>query len=491
MSDKKKNDPSITSIAYDIMKPRWDRVNAVLGGTETMRAAGQTYLPAHSREKQEAYQERLSKAVLYNVTQLTRESWVGRPFSDPIGLSDDMAKAIVTLVEDVDLQGNNLDVFCRDWFSDGLAKAFSHVLVEMPRLEAKEDGKARTLKDDREEGNRPYWIHIPPENIIYMESQVIDGVEVLTHVRILEEVVLRDQFQQFITQQVRILEPGKVQIWEEIQIGRTKKTEWRMKEEFETGLDFIPLVTFYSDYQNTQLGKPPLIDLVDLNISHWQKTSDHDSVLTVARFPMLAASGGNEEDVDKVAIGPKKMLWMKDPTGKFYYVEHTGKAIAASQEDIDKLESRMSQYGAEFLKKRKTNSTATARALDSAEATSPLQDVTQRFMDSVDLALQYTAAWLNLKPEEAGTVTITTDFGPEDSDQGDLTSLDNARERRDISRRTYLEELKRRGILADEYDIDADKELLEEEAAEGLEQMAKMNLDPDNPNPDPDPNPKE
>ena len=57
----------------------------------------------------------------------------------------------------------------------------------------------------------------------------------------------------------------------------------------------------------------------------------------------------------------------------------------------------------------------------------------------------------------------------------------------------FLEELKRRGILADEYDIDADKELLEEESAEEMEKIAKMNLDPENPNPnpDPDPNPKE
>ena len=170
-----------------------------------------------------------------------------------------------------------------------------------------------------------------------------------------------------------------------------------------------------------------------------------------------------------MAIGPKRWLYAPDPQAKFYYVEHSGHAIEAGRKDLLDLEDQMAEYGAEFLKKRPGSQTATARALDSAEATSPLQDMTIRFKHAVDYALWITAQWMRL--ENGGTAVISTEFGPEEVNQADLNTLRETRKMRDISRKAYLEELIRRGLLDEEYDIEADATVLEQETMDMFSAM--------------------
>ena len=62
--EKDPKSPATTSAAYDTMAPRWHLIETLLGGTEAMRAAGETYLPRHSEETDKGYEERLSAAVL-------------------------------------------------------------------------------------------------------------------------------------------------------------------------------------------------------------------------------------------------------------------------------------------------------------------------------------------------------------------------------------------------------------------------------------------
>lgn len=484
---KEKDTKSVatTSCSYDTMIDVWKKIQTLLNGTESMRRAGTKFLPQHSEESNRAYAERLSMTTLLNMSELILNSWVGRPFSDPVVMSENMPENVKDLMTNVDLLGNNLDVFVRNVFKDGVAKAVSHIYVDFPRRTDPED-RVRTLADDNKENLRPYWVHINPENLFFAHAEMENGVEKLMEIRIMEEVVDMVGFAESHKNQIRrvfLVERedgqgriGVVELYQEKKL-KGKKVMWVVDDTYTFDLDFIPLVTFYSDRRSFMVGKPPLEDLVDLNISHWQSRSDQRSVLTVARFPILALSGGSNEE-DKLTIGPKKWLFSPLPNSKFYYVEHTGKAIEAGRKDLQDLLDNMSEYGAEFLKKRPGGATATARALDSAEATSPLQDITMRFMDTINLALDYTAAWLKMEAGKAGTVLITTEFGPEEINGADLTALSSARNLRDLSRENFLKELKRRGILEDEFDMEENNNQLEAEAL-SFQSMSTFDEDED------------
>jgi len=462
MANKKDaNSPATTSFNYDIMAPRWSKIDALLGGTETMRAAGVDYLPQHDNEANATYDERLAATTLFNATELTLNTWVGKPFSEPITILDDTTPELVNLFDDLDLQGNNIDVFARNWFKSGIAKAFSHVLIDFPKAMARADGKARTLDDDRKENLRPYWIQIEPERVLFMASEMVNGQEMLTQVRILDHVVELDGFAEVITPKIRVLTPGQVDTYKKAKRKRGGKDVWQLESTETYDLGFIPFVTFYADRQDLMLGKPPLDDLADLNITHWQSSSDQRATLTVARFPILALSGGVDEK-NKLTVGPRKWLYSPDPQSKFYYVEHKGMALKSGRDDMKDLEEQMARYGADYMKKRVSGETATGRVLDAAEATSPLQDATNRFQDSVNTALAMTAEWL--AKEFTGGVQIHNDFGPESDEMEGLKPLTEARKNRDISRKTYLSELKRRDVLPEDFDIDEELGNIEQEA---------------------------
>jgi len=453
-NEKAEDDPSVTSMAYDFMAPKFQMIETLLGGTQAMRDAGGAYLPKHSEESAENYDERLGRTTLFNMFELTLDTLVGKPFSDPVKVNDDVPVQLKGLLDDVSLQGDSINGFSRAWFREGVAKGLAHCLVDFPAM-MQEERAGRTRKDDLVENRRPYWVLIKPEDLIFASAEIKNGQEFLTHIRIKECAVERQGFIEVVKERVRVLEPGRYELWEYKQDDKRRKGKWVVVEEGQTDLDFIPLITFYTNRTSLMTAKPPLEDLAFLNIRHWQSTSDQINVLTVARFPMLAVAGATDQTGAVMAIGPRQLLGTKDPNGRFYYVEHSGKAIEAGRQDLMDLEQMMSSYGAEFLKRRPGNVTATARALDSAEAMSTLQDMATRFQDAINKALFVMAKWY--KQDSGGTVDIRTDFGPDRATADRLNALlvarygDNKRPG-DLSREDFLAQLKDLQILNDDFD---------------------------------------
>jgi hypothetical protein len=453
--------------------PRWEMISTLLEGTESMRCAKEKYLPRYDNESVRNYQNRLDRATLLNMTEQTLDTLAGKPFREEMQLGDDVPTAIVDLAEDIDKQGTNLQAFCLAWFRDAWAKGFSHVLVDhdiAPSLVDEQGAPVlRTLADDRTDDLRPYWVHIRPECVIAAYGEMVAGREVLSHVRILEQTVERNGWGEAVRTRVRVLEPGLWQLW--MPVDKEMK-EWVVESEGATDLDFVPLVTFYAGKRVALMdAKPPLLDLAYLNVAHWQSTSDQRNVLTVARFPILAASGLSADQ--KVTIGPNNFLTTENADGKWYYVEHTGAAIKSGQVDLQSLEDQMASYGAEYLRKKPGDETATAAALDSAEATSYLESTVKGFKDCVELAMQYTADWLKLGEDEGGSVEIKMESEIQDADAPELDTLNKARVAKDISRVAYLQELKRRGILSEDYDIEDDQDILDNEAKDAMDMFAQ------------------
>ncbi len=467
INGKDPTDPSTTSMAWDEMIGSWLMIETLLGGTKFMRSASSEYLPQHAEESNDNYSERLHVNVLFNAMEITLDHFVGRPFSDPVKLNKDVPEEIVEHATNIDLQGNDLTTFCREWFRCGLAKGFCHVMIDMPGMNP--DAMPLTLEDDRVEGRRPFWIRIEPENMIFAEAEVtVDPQtgelrEWFTHVRLRENVIERIGFAEVVHERIRVLMPGFFEVWQKVKV-RGKKDDWMVIESGETGIDFIPIITFYSQRNGFMLAKPPLEDLAFMNIRHWQSMSDQINVLTVARFPMLAVAGATDQAGTTMRIGPRQLLATKDPNGRFYYVEHTGKSIEAGWKELEKLEESMEAYGSTFLKKQPGNETATGRALDSAESITPLQDMVNRFIDSVNNALRIHAAWLG--KDEGGTVTVLNDFGPEEADKMGIDLLKSIRKDKDISRKAMVKEAMRLGVLSDDYDADEDFEQLKLEDKE-------------------------
>ncbi len=433
-SDKDRaEDPSTPSPAHCIMAPRIAKMRCVLGGTETMREAGEEYLPRFSMEESDEYESRLAKSYFYNCTDLTIAAWVGKVFAQPLhyanrpgalpdALKTEMNPAyvapppldprITALFSDIDLEGNSIDVFSRAWFRAGIDGAVAPMLVlkTNPRSPATAAAQ-RTKLDDQNDALRAYWRMIAPENVLDCRTEERNGREVCIYLRVLGVRVSYEGFLTVHTPIITVYEPRQTQVYRLERIARSKRVEWIAETAVANDFSEIPFVVFYAEKEDVMVGRSPSFDLADINIRHWQSYSAQVNCLEVARFPMLAGAGVPDEQV--VVIGNRRFLRSELPEAKFYYVEHGGAALLSGEHDLEMLTDWMSKYGSDFLKKKVSHVTAADSVLSTAEATSSLSDVSCRFNDALATALYHTATLMGMTEPKMGALTVKTDFTDE------------------------------------------------------------------------------
>ena len=117
---------------YTRMAEAWGMIQALMGGTKTMREQGTAYLPQESQENNTAYEARLNRSVLFNGFNRTTRVLASKPFLRPITYGD-MSEDLQEYCENIDLQRNRLDLFL--WYAmlNGLAYGHTFILIDYPK----------------------------------------------------------------------------------------------------------------------------------------------------------------------------------------------------------------------------------------------------------------------------------------------------------------------------------------------------------------------
>lgn len=413
---------------------------ALMGGTRAMRAAGEAYLPKWPNEEPESYKTRLATSVLFPAFKRTVATLTGKPFSKPVTIGDDVPEQIQEWLEDVDLEGRNLDAFASDLMQCALSQGLCGILVDYPV----KPENVKTKADEQAINLRPYFVHIKPEQFVGWIAARVNGKWVILQLRIMECVEEPDgDFATKEVKQIRVLQPGS---WATYRQNKQKPDDWMLHEKGVTSMSYVPFIPVYGERTGFMAGKSPLIEVAHMNVEHWQSASDQRTILHVARVPILAISG-IEDDKFQLTLGASSAI--KLPlNGEMKYVEHTGKAIEAGQTDLDKLEERMRQAGAELLVIKPGTVTATQVNSENAVGMCALQRIAAGLEDALDQGLQMMAEWAKLP--EGGHVKLYDDYGITPIAQNEMTGILAAVQSGLISKATGINELKRRGILSAE-----------------------------------------
>lgn len=457
------NDPSTEIPAVTEMREDWVIVDALMGGTKAMRKAGTKFLPKWPKEEQDAYDSRLKASTLLPAYSETVQNMTGRVFAEPIGLGDKVPEQVKDYSTNIDRQGNNLQVWSQSLFSGGLSHGLCHVLVDYPQT-ASADGTTSviTKADEIAAGVRPYAIIIRPEQVLGWKSESTGGEHVLSQFRFMESVEEADPENDFVTKpvnQVRVLEPGK---WSTYRKAKAEggKEEWRLYQEGVTTLDKIPLATFYTKRTGFMTATPPLMELAHLNIKHWQSQSDQDNILHIARVPMLAVIG-IEDDKWELKVGTSTAT--KLPLeGDMKWVEHTGKAIDSGRTSLQDLIDDMRIAGAKLLHKEKQATKTAAQAEEeAAQEMSPLETMAGQLEDCLDQVLQLFAEWMKLP--EGGNVQVNGNFDVDYAPDTTLPLLKGMVDARYLSQETLFKEVQRRGVLNGDLKWEEEREKIGEQ----------------------------
>lgn len=463
----------------DSMVSYWHKVGVIVTGLKAIRDCREEFLPRFPEEDNDNYNYRLQQTKLTNVYRDVLEGLSNKPFEAEVGLikSDDkeIPDFLKNFVENVDGAGTNLTAFAHLSFFNAINNAIDWIFVDMP--EVVNSGKPLSIADAKAKKLQPYWTHVLAKNVLEVRTRVIGSEPVISYIRLFEPSVLGDE------DKVRVFQRDEndvvtFKLYSVNYSAKDKESYVVFEKEGTLSINLIPLIPVITGRRDGTSWKffPVMQDAVDLQITLYQDESALQYIKGLACYPMLAANGmkpvmGPDGKPLKVAIGPGKVLYGvpdgNGGNGTWSYVEPQANSMEFLKKSIDSTKQDLRELGRQPLTSLSSQLTNTTTAVAAGKSKSAVSAWALALKDSLEMALLVSNMFMKVDYEPE--VNVYTGFDNVDGYGTDLAELGAARERRDISQRTYWAELKRRKVLSPEFNEDEEiKLLLEEVPSDGV-----------------------
>ena len=415
------NDPNG---AWYSQQPHWVLIEDLMQGTYGMRRKHRRYLPQEPREQDESYDNRLARSVVPPYYQRLERMLAGMLTRKPVRLND-VQDVIQEQLFDVDLQGNDLNVFTYETTRKMVRYGHIGVLVDAPK-----------------DTGRPYWVTYTPRDILGWRTEGND----LIQLRLQETIVVPDgEYGEKTIEQVRVLTPGAYELHQ-----RDEKSSWKLVDQGNTSLDKIPFSIAYANRVGFMESRPPLEDIAELNLKTYQVQSDLDNILHVSCVPMLAFFGFPSA-AEEVSAGPGEAIAFP-AEGRAEYIEPQGRSFDFQFRRLEQIASQINELGLSAVLGQKLSAeTAAAKTIDRSQGDSTMMVIAQNMQDMIDNCLQFHAQYLNT--QQAGSCLINRDFLGARLDPADVSSLLQLYTAGTITQETLLQQLADGEVLGDDFDV--------------------------------------
>ena len=430
--------PFVRSLDVIAMMPDWSVMAAVTKGTNYIRDLSETYLPQEPREDDDAYQTRVDRSVLSPYTSRLIETAAGAILRKPIHIKGD--PYWLELAKDIDGIGSNINEYARRALVSSLTYGHSAILIDYPAA-----ANAMNLAEERAMGRRPYFVHIDAPQIWGWRKE--PGTNRLLQVRIHDyDVRPLNEFGEEQVEEMRVIYPGRYDLYT---LGRSTETV-SLDETGGYSLDEIPLVPIYSNRRDVLISQPPLLDIANLNITHYQRQADLIHALHIAAMPTLVLEGW-DDTTGSATMGVNYAIAMQ-PGNKAYYVQADATSFDAQMQELQSLEGQMSTLGVTKLFGQKfVAESAEAKRIDQAQSNSVLSIISQELESCLNQAFAFAAQYVGIEPPE---IKIDRDFDYYRLIGQDISVLAQLNQMGKISDEMLLEVLRRGEILPDDTNIE-------------------------------------
>jgi hypothetical protein len=431
--------PFVRSLDVIAMMANWKVMAAVTNGTSYIQDRADEYLPQEPREDDDAWQARISRSVLSPYTSRLIETATGAILRKPIQIEGD--DYWLEFAKDVDGIGSSINEYARRALVSALTYGHSAILVDYPAATG-----AMTLAEERAMGRRPYFVHVDAPQIWGWRKE--SGTNRLTQVRIHDyELRPLNEFGEEQVEVMRVIYPGR---YEEYTLGQDVVS---FEQSGGYSLNEIPLVPIYTNRRGVLQSLPPLLDIANLNIAHYQRQSDLIHALHIAAMPTLVLEGWSQDSSD-ATIGVNYALGM-EPGHKAYYVQSDATSFEAQMKEIENMEGQMSTLGVTKLFGQKyVAESAESKRIDQTQSNSVLSIVGLEMESALTQAFEFAAEYVGIEPPK---IRIETDFSFYRLIGQDIAALLQLNERNKLSDTTLIQILQKGEIIPD--DIKPEDEL--------------------------------
>jgi hypothetical protein len=304
---------------YSAFAAKWKRCRDAYSGSDAVKDAGEAYLPRLGDQTDLEYKAYKTRALWYGATKRTVQGLSGAVMrKEPaITLKNEELKQDL---ENVTLNGVSLSAFAKTVIEETLQVGRCGVLCDMS------DDAAIPASE-----RRPYWSFYAAEAIKNWHIEIRGGVPVLVKVVLYEESEQQkgaDEFEYECKPQYRVLRLNaegnyEVQVYTKAAGAEaTKEGEWipgpvTIPQRRGAPLKYIPFVFINPTSVTPEIEDPPLIDLVDVNLSHYLTSADLEHGRHFCGLPTVWATGIPADT--KMKVGSSVVLTSSDPKRQIWH----------------------------------------------------------------------------------------------------------------------------------------------------------------------------
>ena len=447
---------------YDASLPAWLRARDVFAGEDTLKSAGERYLPKLDSQSPDEYHAYKSRTSFFNATARTSDGFVGLIFRrDPTfklpDVSSGVGRAAAKFLDDADMLGTTLVSYAKNVTSEVIGV-----------------GRAGTLIDWEDEvEQRAYAVLYTAEQIINWRTTRINGRNLLSLLVLREDVTEADGFESKTIEQLRVLRLATVQsatskkkteqryiveIWRQREVkNKRTKTEWvkvetRVPLRLGKPLPLIPFVFHGPRHSLPGVDKLPLADIIAVNLDHYRLNADYKHGLHFTALPTAWVSGFDKSST--LRIGSSTAWVAETPGATAGFLEFTGQGLTTFERAMDRDERLMAVLGTRMLESQKrVGESADAIELRQRGENSVLSAVSISVSDSLTAVLRWVYWWNSTEatPDAIGEdrvlAQINTDFGTKGMSSNELTAIVAAWQANAISRETMFELFRKGEVL--------------------------------------------
>jgi len=442
---------------YKKRKKQWERCRSCINGSDAIKDAGQKYLPKLQDQTNNEYEAYLERALFYGATSRTLQGLLGAVFRKDF--TYEYPEIYIHQLDDVTPEGNDLWEFSRQVVKETIGVGRMGILIDV----------------DKSEDMRAYCAIYKAEKIVNWRTEKIGGRRVLTMVILEEEYEDPgvDIFEKEIKTQYRVLEIGlnenqSMQYIQEIwrKIETSKGSQWAVYDTIYPTrqglpLDEIPFIFVNAHNLLSSTDKPPLLDLAEVNLSHFRTSADLEHGAHYTALPTAWVAGFPADSELRIGSG---VAWVSENTSASAgYLEFKGQGLGSLQDLKKDKEQLMAILGARLLEdqKRAVEAADTHKIRQSGES-GALTTITRTVSNAIKAALKLMAWWSGASDQQIDGIEfmLNDDFMGAKMTPQELTALMQAWQQGAISQTTFLHNLKEGEILPDGISIDDEKELI-------------------------------
>lgn len=432
-------------------QPMWTRCRDAYDGTDAIRAKGAIYLPLLSEQTQDEYKAYQNRAVFFGAMERTVQGLAGAAIHKPFDFK--LPASLAYMEDDCTQTSMRLIEFIKWMVTEELVDGRLGILVDRPAVEP--GGK---------EGN-PYFVPYRAAQIINWDTENTPPQWYMLEECYYEEDET-DPYRQAECKRWRELrlENGQYHVFIHTKKADAGTEAWETEEQPQPTLrgkplEYIPFVVVNAGSIGVSCSKPPLLALVDINLSHYCNSADLEHGRHYCGLPTPYICGADPQT--KLKIGSSHAWVFDSDKAKVGFLEFTGQGLGALVTAMEEKERQMAVLGARMLEGQKAGVEAaeTVKIRQMGDVFT-LAGVNASVADGLELALSYADRWLGGSGTEA-EVTPNTDFIDFTIAAQEITALVTALQADAISLDTFLWNLKRGERMSGE--IEDEKKLIEKQ----------------------------